>query len=93
MKKLFSLLAIILLCATAPLAASAEKLDMGKISCRDFMQMDEDALAYLYFWLDGYVSAKSGDTVLDTDSVENDLRAMLDACEDAPRKKLLDFFK
>jgi len=93
MKKLFCLFAAGLLCLTDPAPAGAEKLDMGQLTCQDFKDMDAEAITSLYFWLDGYFSAKSGDTVLDTDGVENDVHAMLDACDNAPDRRLLDIFK
>lgn len=92
MKKLACLAVAACLCFAAPLAAQAEKVDMAKITCEQMFQ-DEDSAVYMYFWLDGYFSAKSGDTVLDAAGAEGDLTALAEACAASPGKKVLDLLK
>jgi acid stress chaperone HdeB len=76
----------------APLAgpAQAEKVDLGKLTCGQFLEIDnEQELAYLFFWLDGYVSGKTGNTVLDPNTVEEDLKALVEMCQGKKNTPLL----
>ena len=94
MKKLLGLfLAVALLSASWAGVAQAEKIDFNKFTCNQFVELaegdDADTLAMLYFWLDGFVSAKSGDLVMDTDNVENDLNELLKLCKADRNSRLL----
>jgi hypothetical protein len=91
MKKIPGLLLAALLLA-APLAGSAraEKIDFGKITCEEYMKTDGGDQAYFYFWLDGYVSAKTNDTVLDTEAVGKDVQALTEMCQANPGKTVLE---
>ena len=90
MKKLLCFCAFALFCSTAPLAVNAQQIDMGKLTCKDLVEMDEAELAILYMWLDGYFSHMSQNTILDLDNVESDLKALIKACDGSPEKKILD---
>ncbi len=92
MKKLACLAVVACLCFAAPLAAHAEKVDMSKVTCAQMFE-DEDTATYMYFWLDGYFSAKSGNTVLDAGGVEQDMEALVQLCTPDPDKKILDLLK
>ena len=88
MKKLF--FAIVLAAMFAmPMTASAEKIDFGKLKCSAFMELDAQTMTMFYFWLDGYASAKTGDTKLDAGAVENNLTQIMKACKQSPKKSVL----
>jgi hypothetical protein len=91
MKKFTCLICLVCLAIFFTFAgtARAEKVNMGTLTCGDFSKMDGEEIAMLYFWLDGYLSKASGNTVLDTDSVENDLKSLADACAASPNEKIL----
>jgi len=61
--------------------ALAAKVDMGKLTCAQFIELDVEETAYVYFWLDGYFSAKSGDLVLDTTTAGDDIDEIIKRCE------------
>ena len=90
MKKL---LGIILAAAflAAPLAglARAESVDFSKVTCGEFVGLDQDDLTVFYFWLDGYLSAKSGNTVLNLDGVQSDMEELFKLCQANPRTPVL----
>ena len=56
-----------------PMTASAKsnKIDFGKLPCSSFVQLDAQTMTMFYFWLDGYASAKTGDTTLDLSLIHN----------------------
>ena len=94
MKKLFGLLlAVALLSASWAGVAQADKIDFNKFTCNQFVELaegnDAETLAMLYFWLDGFVSAKTGDLVLDTSSVESDLEELLKQCKAKKNARVL----
>ena len=86
MKKLLGMLLLAGALLSMPLAGSAqaEKVDLGKFTCGELIELaeeeDVETLTMIYFWLDGYFSAKSGDTVLDADAVEESLTEILKRC-------------
>ena len=83
------LLAAVLLSAPLAGVAQAEKVDFGKVTCGQFIEFDENTMTMFYFWLDGYVSAKTGNSVIDTDAVEGDLTALLQKCNASKQSTLL----
>jgi hypothetical protein len=88
MKKLF--FAIVLAAMFAmPMTASAEKIDFGKLKCSAFIELDAQTMTMFYFWLDGYASAKTGDTKLDAGAVENNLTQIMKVCQKNPNKSVL----
>ena len=46
-------------------------------------------MTMFYFWLDGYASAKTGDTTLDVNAVENNLTQIMKVCKQNPKKTVL----
>ena len=96
MKKLFGLfLAAALLSSLwivpAQAATGADKIDFNKFTCKQFLDLDGDDAAYFYFWLDGFVSAKTNNLVmsLDEKSIENDLQQLMKMCNDNKDSRLL----
>ena len=90
MKKLCNLLILTALLAL-PTASFAKdnKIDFGKLPCSSFIQLDAQTMTMFYFWLDGYASAKTGDTVLDASAVEKNLTEIMKTCKKNPNKSVL----
>lgn len=90
MKKLLCLLALFAMCFTVvPHIAKAEKVDMGAITCKVLMDMDEDEVTMLMFWYDGYVSHMTKDNVMDADAIVEALQALAKHCADNPGDNVL----
>lgn len=91
MKKLLLMIlaAMWLVFPLAKPAQADDKLDMGKVTCAEFLELDPEEIAYLYFWLDGYLSAKSGDLVLDPSTAESDVEELMKACRANKNSTLL----
>ena len=89
-KLLIMILAAVFLAAPLAGPARAEKVDFGQVTCAHFLEFDEETVAYFYFWLDGYVSAKTGNTVLDTSAVEADLMKLFEFCQANPATTMLN---
>ena len=99
MKKPFALLLAFAL-MSVPLSASAktkaeasvkakaekeEEFDLGKLTCEEFLEFDEDETDMVYMWFTGYAAAKSGSTVVDMNSWEKDIKKLQKIC--AAKKK------
>lgn len=90
MKKWLCLLTLcVLFLGATPLAVKAERLDMGSITCQDFMAMDEEEMAMFMFWLDGYASHANNNTVMDTGAIEKGLEQLAAHCPGNPGDKIL----
>jgi hypothetical protein len=76
-----------------PLRAEAQRVDMGAIACADLKKMGEQEMSMLYFWMDGYTSHMTGNNVLDLDLVEENIKALMEYCDQNPKHKVLDFLK
>ena len=51
---------------TAPTMASAEEpVDMSKLSCKEFLSADQSKIGMMLMWIDGYMSGKSDNTMMD----------------------------
>ncbi len=48
----------------APAAGFAGDIDVAKIKCKDFLSQKENEIGQLLIWIDGYMSAKSDNTVM-----------------------------
>ena len=88
MKNLFFAMVLAAMFAM-PMTASAEKIDFGKLKGSAFMELDAQTMTMFYFWLDGYASAKTGDTKLDAGAVENNLTQIMKVCQKNPNKAVL----
>jgi uncharacterized protein YdaL len=60
-------LSLILLALLAASAARAAPLDMGTLTCQDWLDADDDQQDQMVAWLHGYVSGHSGVTIYDLD--------------------------
>ena len=91
MKKLLLLCILSMFCLSFPLAAQAEKVDVRKVKCDDID--DENALLMIISWMDGYQSAKTGDMVVDSRTLEKNVEAIVEACKAKPQQKIFDLYK
>jgi len=92
MKKFLFCLLLTLFCLTTPLAhAAKQKVDMNRATCGDIE--DENDLLVFVSWVDGYLSAKSGDMVIDLKTIEENLAEIVKTCSANDKFKLKDFFK
>ena len=91
MKKLFLFCVLISLCLSFPLAAHADKFDMRKVTCNEVD--DQNALLMIVSWMDGYQSAKTGDMVVDSKTLQESVELIVEACKENPKQKIFDLFK
>lgn len=88
MKKLLLLLACIL-CVFATNPAMANDQDMGKLTCKELLASKDD-IPFIMFWVDGYMSAKSDNLVLNADWMKTLTEHYISYCQQHPRDTILD---
>lgn len=88
-------LGLLLLPPAGEAKKSAQKVDMGEMTCEEFIDgiaenKDEPAtVALVLMWIDGYLAAKSDDTVIDFDDMEDYTMKIVTYCKKHPDTKLL----
>ena len=81
----FRTLAVALaLCACAPAAAMAQKADLSKLSCKEFVALDKDAIVLVWAWLYGYYSDQDADPIIDFDKLTGQGSKLADFCKRNP---------
>ena len=73
---------------TAP--ASAQKLDLGKVKCGDWLKMPKDNIAMTLVWLDGYYQDQDADPIIDFNKFGKNAEKLGEACSKSPGKSLGD---
>ena len=76
---------------TAPSMASAEEaVDMSKLSCKEFLSADQSKIGMMLMWIDGYMSGKSDNTMMDNAWMEKLGTHMGKYCASNPQKTIMD---
>ena len=77
MRALPAALAAIML-AAAP--ATAENLDLAKVTCKDFLGAGKDNISIILTWLDAYYLGKDDPPVIDFDRMSKSGKALGEYC-------------
>jgi hypothetical protein len=92
MKKTIFAAASLTCLALLPTATLADKFDMAELTYKQFLA-EKDGIMPTIFWIDGYLSKETGNTVMDFDQMAHNVEIVSKGCEGAPNKKIFDFFK
>lgn len=76
----FSGIALALAIAFMASPASAQKLDLGKVKCEDWLKAPKESIAITLAWLDGYYADQDADPVIDFDKIGKDAEKLGEAC-------------
>lgn len=55
----------------APAFADTNEVDVGKITCGEFLKADDNGKTFMLTWIDGYMSAQSENTVMSNEWMAN----------------------
>ncbi len=84
---------LVIFCAASP-ATAQETIDFDDFNCGDFIDMlntaSEEDGAYIFMWLDGYLSGVTGDTVINWRGMERFGEDLATFCMEHPQSPLLD---
>jgi acid stress chaperone HdeB len=70
-----------------------EKVDMASYTCADLLAEKEDDVGMILLWVDGYLSGKTGDTVINMKFVGELAESVGTKCAEKGEAKLLDVVK
>lgn len=76
------------LVATQP--AKANSFDMGDFTCAELIELDTETSVLVIFWLEGYLSGITGDTVFDLEYLVALDEVMATECAADPDALVLD---
>ena len=79
-----TILAAALLLTASPLLAEDSKIDMKKLSCKQFSGYDKDNMSIIMMWLEGYYTCDEEDPVIDFGKMAGDTAHLLVYCGDHP---------
>lgn len=71
----------------------SEKLDMSTYTCADLLAEDQDDAGTILLWIDGYLSGKTDDTVINMDFLGELAESVGEKCGVNGKAKLLDVVK
>ena len=81
MKKLtIAFVAAALTFSAAP-PASAQKLDLSTVKCKDFIGSGAENIAFIMMWMQGYYSDQEAAPIVDFDKMKEDIGKMVDYCK------------
>lgn len=96
MRRIFGVLffAAALLASAAVFAQDSPptRVDMRSYTCDEFLKEQQYGMVLALFWLDGYASGKSGNTLLDSQLFDRYGEIMIRQCTKTPKAKVLDVF-
>jgi acid stress chaperone HdeB len=78
----------IALVAAAP-AAQAQKVDLSKTSCKDFLESGQNAIIMIWSWLYGYYADQDADPIIDFDDLTKMGSRLAEACKANPTKDII----
>lgn len=78
--------------------SSSNDIDFSKLECGELIKelkntSDKHAVAYLFMWLDGYLSGVTGDTVLNKKSINEFMKNLVTYCQKNSGAAVLDASK
>jgi len=104
MKKMLVLLSVAAVCLAicAPAGAKEKKgkadryanVNMNRVTCKDMLEEpDTQAVKAVVIWIDGYLSAQSGDTTVDVNELKALAERLKGYCEANPSATIMEAAK
>ncbi len=78
------------LCLPAMASAEDDVQDMSKITCKELLDADQNGKAMMLSWIDGYMSAKSNNTLISNAWMEKLGEHLGSYCAAHPNKTIMD---
>ena len=89
MKKVLLTAVAVSMLFAAPFTSYATEQDVAKITCKEFLG-DKDNMPMMLMWIDGYMSGKSDNTMMDNAWMEKLGTHMGKYCASNPQKTIMD---
>lgn len=69
-------------------SASAQSLDLSKVSCREFLESGQDNIGIVMTWLDAYYRDEDADPIMDFDRMKANGEKLAAYCRANPTTRL-----
>lgn len=89
MKALRALTVCIALSVSFAAPASAQVVNMSKLSCKEFVALKPDAITMIWSWLYGYYADQDADPIIDFNKLLAKGQALAEACAKSPDKDII----
>jgi hypothetical protein len=89
MRVLRTLVLAVALAAVASMA-QAQKIDLSKASCKDFLESGQNGIIMIWSWLYGYYADQDADPIIDFDDLTKMGTRLAEDCRANPSKGLID---
>jgi acid stress chaperone HdeB len=87
MKNITAVLVAVMLAVAAP--ASAQKVDLSTITCKDFLASGKENVGLILMWLTGYYADQEAPPVIDFDKMRSDAAKIGEYCAANPGNGLI----
>ena len=69
-------------------SASAQSLDLSKVSCREFLESGKDSIGLIMTWLDAYYRDEDDDPIMNFDRMKANGEKLGAYCRENPTARL-----
>ena len=87
MKFILSAIVVATLALTTP--ASAQKLDLSTVTCKQFLESGKENIAFVLMWLHGYWTDEDDPPIVDFDRMKTDAEKLGAYCAANPTSGLI----
>jgi acid stress chaperone HdeB len=88
MKVLLGIVTALALATATP--ASADKLDLSKVTCKQFLESGKENIGLVLMWLHGYWTEEDAPPIVDFDKMGTDAEKIGAYCGKNPTKGFMD---
>lgn len=81
MKKLAIVAIAAAFTAVAAPGASAQKLDLSTVKCKEFLGSGPENIAFIMMWMQGYYSDQEASPIVDFDKMKEDTTKLAEYCK------------
>jgi hypothetical protein len=71
-------------------AHAGETTDMAQFTCGDYLDLAPEDQATVIYWLDGYLSHKTSNLVIDFSTIQENIEILYDTCWDYQKVPVVD---
>jgi acid stress chaperone HdeB len=80
------LIAVAIACASP---AQAQKVDLSTITCKQFLEMNQESISLILMWMAGYYSDEDAPPIVDFDKMKEDAQKLGAYCKEHPDAGLI----
>ena len=80
---------VIAMSLTVAAPASAQRLDLSKVTCKEFLDSGERTMSMILMWLTGFFTDEDETPVVDFDKLKSDAGKIGDFCRKNPTTSLM----